>query len=436
MSSPTAGVKALLLAGGLGTRLHPLTDTTPKCLVPVSGRPLLEIWIDGLAKAGIREARINTHALADRVRLYIQEVNSWGGLRLVEAYEPELLGSAGTVSANADLADDADQVLIVYADNLSDIALRPLLAFHRAHDDPFTMVLFRAPNPRACGIAELDARGRIVSFVEKPERPATDLANAGIYVVDADAFREIAAMSAFDLGFEVLPRFVGRMRGWVWGGYHLDIGTHEALARARADFDEIFPARGRRLRPAVFLDRDGTLIEHVHYLSDPGRVRLLPGAAEAIGKLRRSGFACVLITNQSAVGRGMITEARLHQIHAEMDRQLAERGAALDAIYYCIDVPSGDDRTIVENDDRKPGPGMLRRAAAELGLDLSTSWMVGDLVSDVLAGLNAGCKSILVRSGQGSHADADDPAIAGRCLVLPDFVAASETILQAREGRR
>ena len=127
--------------------------------------------------------------------------------------------------------------MIIYADNLSDIDLRPLLAFHRTHDDPFTMVLFRAPDPRACGIAELDAAGRIVAFVEKPDRPATDLANAGLYVVDAEAYREIAAMRAFDLGFEVLPRFVGRMRGWVWGGYHLDIGTHEALARARSDVD-------------------------------------------------------------------------------------------------------------------------------------------------------------------------------------------------------
>ena len=191
---------------------------------------------------------------------------------------------------------------------------------------PFTMVLFRAPDPRACGIAELDAAGRIVAFVEKPDRPATDLANAGLYVVDADAYREIAAMRAFDLGFEVLPRFVGRMRGWVWGGYYLDIGTHEALARARSDFDAIFPRRREagkgEPRPAVFLDRDGTLIEHVHYLSDPAQVRLLPGAAEAIKRLRRAGFVCVLVTNQSAVGRGMITEARLHEINAEMDRQL------------------------------------------------------------------------------------------------------------------
>ena len=250
MSSLTRGTKALLLAGGLGVRLRPLTDTMPKCLVKIGDRPLLDVWVDRLAEAGIREARINTHALADQVRIYIESVNSAGRLRLVESYEPALLGSAGTVAANADLADDADQVLIVYADNFSDIDLRPLLAFHRTHGDPFTMVLFRAPNPRACGIAELDAAGRIVSFIEKPEQPATDLANAGIYVVDAAAYREIAATRAFDLGFEVLPRFVGRMRGWVWGGYYLDIGTHEALA-PRGSISPRSSRRGEMPRTAV-----------------------------------------------------------------------------------------------------------------------------------------------------------------------------------------
>ena len=193
---------------------------------------------------------------------------------LVRVARTELLGSAGTVTANVDLADDADQVVVIYADNFSDIDLRPLIAFHRQHGDPLTMVLFRAPNPHACGIAELDGEGRIVSFVEKPERPASDLANAGLYVVDAAAYREIASMGAFDLGFEVLPRFVGRMRGWVWGGYYLDIGTHEALARAQHEAAMIFPGQSQvgygTPRPAVFLDRDGTLIEHVPYLIRPG----------------------------------------------------------------------------------------------------------------------------------------------------------------------
>src|SRR5262245_45680571 len=133
-------VKAILLAAGLGTRLRPLTDTTPKCLVPIGGRPLLDVWVDRLAAAGVVEARINTHSLADRVRGYIAEVNRAGRLRLIESYEPELLGSAGTISANAGLADDADEVIIVYADNFSDVDLTRMLAFHRGHGDPFTML--------------------------------------------------------------------------------------------------------------------------------------------------------------------------------------------------------------------------------------------------------------------------------------------------------
>ena len=150
MSDCSGRVKALLLAGGLGTRLRPLTDTIPKCLVTIDGRPLLSFWVECLVEAHIREARINTHAHAEQVRAYIDSVNAESALRLLESREPDLLGSAGTVTANADLADGAEQVVIIYADNLSDIDLRPLIAFHCRHGDPLTMVLFRSPNPRQC----------------------------------------------------------------------------------------------------------------------------------------------------------------------------------------------------------------------------------------------------------------------------------------------
>jgi D,D-heptose 1,7-bisphosphate phosphatase len=437
MPGCTGRVKALLLAGGLGTRLYPLTNTVPKCLIPIAARPLLDFWVDALVRAGVSEGRINTHALAEVVRAYIEQVKAQGRIRLIESYEPTLLGSAGTVAANADLADDADQIVVIYADNLSDIDLRPLLAFHRQHGDPLTMVLFRAPNPQACGIAELDGDGRILSFVEKPEQPASNLANAGLYVLDAAVYREIASMGAFDLGFEVLPRFVGRMRGWVWGGYYLDIGTPEALARARNEAAIFFPAQTQvpdgSPRPAVFLDRDGTLIENVPYLSDPAAVSLLPGVAEALNRLRRAGFARVLVTNQSAIGRGMLDVGRLNEIHTELNRQLALKGATIDGIYYCPDAPNSDDRTVVENPDRKPGPGMLLRAAADLNLDLAASWMVGDMISDVLAGLNAGCKSVLVQSGQAKAADVD--TIAAFAPIASDLAASVDLILDDRKAQ-
>jgi D-glycero-D-manno-heptose 1,7-bisphosphate phosphatase len=298
------------------------------------------------------------------------------------------------------------------------------------------MLLFHAPDPRACGIAELDDAGRVVSFVEKPHEPSSDLANAGVYVVSADAYREIAALKAFDLGFEVLPRFVGRMRGWTWKGYYLDIGNPDALARARRDAPGLssFPRRvGAGKRPAVFLDRDGTLIEQVHYLSDPERVRLLPGASKALQRLRDAGFVCVVVTNQSAIARGMLTESRLHLIHDEMNRQLAAEGTSVDAIYFCPEAPAVDDRTVVEHGDRKPGPGMLIRATEELHLDLGASWMIGDMISDILAGINAKCQgSILVRTGKGlSEAEG---ALDVEYQVADDLLAATELILTS--GRR
>jgi len=236
-------VKAVLLAAGLGTRLRPITDSVPKCLLPIAGRRLLDYWFDRLAEANIRDVLINTHHLRENVKVYIDEINRNGLFRVREAYEPKLLGSAGTVSANQDFAEGADLVLIVYADSLSDVSLGQLIQFHIGHGDPVTMMLFHAPRPQDCGIAELDEQGRVIDFVEKPARPKSDLANAGIYVMDAATFCQIADMHAFDLGFEVLPKFIGRMRGWLWHGYHLDVGTREALRRAEAEAPGVFGDR-------------------------------------------------------------------------------------------------------------------------------------------------------------------------------------------------
>jgi len=160
----------------------------------------------------------------------------------------------------------------------------------------------------------------------------------------------------------------------------------------------------RDLRAAVFLDRDGTLIEYVPDLVEVARVRLLPGSAEAIARLRRAGRPCIVVTNQPVLGRGLQSEAGLRALHAEVDRQLAAAGTRIDAYYACPFVGVESDRSVVEHSDRKPGPGMLLQAAREHGLDVSASWMVGDSLRDLLAGRNAGCVgTILVRTGCGER---------------------------------
>jgi len=237
--------KALILAAGLGTRLRPLTDRTPKCLIPIEGKPLLGYWFEELARAGVSEALVNTHHLHEQVEAYVEQVSASSAVRVRTTYEPELLGSAGTVRANADWIEGADTCLILYADNLSSVDLTRFLEFHHSHGDPFTMLLFHSPNPRACGIAQLDGEGRIIEFVEKPAEPRSDLANAGVYALTAELYREIAAMDGFDLGFDVLPRLEGRMRGLSFDGYHLDVGNLEALEKARADAPRVFGSGAR-----------------------------------------------------------------------------------------------------------------------------------------------------------------------------------------------
>ena len=182
------------------------------------------------------------------------------------------------------------------------------------------------------------------------------------------------------------------------------------------------------MRPAIFFDRDGTLIEQVHHLVDPDDVRLISGAADAIARLRDCGYLCVVVTNQSVIGRGMLTVDGLEQVHLRMHQQLAERGAALDGVYFCPIPPKNGASTEIEHIDRKPGPGMLWRAARDMDIDLSRSWMIGDMPSDMYAGFNAGCKgSVLVLTGHGHTACPRDPIVS---FVADDVLAASQLITE------
>ena len=176
---------------------------------------------------------------------------------------------------------------------------------------------------------------------------------------------------------------------------------------------------------AAFLDRDGTLIELVHHLTDPADVQLIKGAGEAVKRLRAAGWQVIIITNQSVIGHGKLTEEGLGEVHAEMNRQLAAHDTQVDAIYFCPLAPTQKDQRVIEDPMRKPGPGMLQQAACDHKLDLETSWMVGDTLSDMLAGKNAGCRSLLVRTGYGpkvtSDFDAEAPTLAEAAdLILND----------------
>jgi mannose-1-phosphate guanylyltransferase len=227
-------MKAFLLAAGIGSRLRPITDVTPKCMLPVGERTLLDIWLDAFCRAGVDEVLINVHHLPEVV--YRHLASRVGPPAVTTCFEAELLGSASTLAACRSWVRGEDMFLACNADNLTDFDLRTLIEAHCAHSPVATLAVFRAPDPSAVGIVELGADGIIAGFTEKPARPVSDLANAGIYAFHPSVLDEIAGGRPVDIGYDLLPKLVGRARTVLVEGYFRDIGTPAAYERARQEW--------------------------------------------------------------------------------------------------------------------------------------------------------------------------------------------------------
>lgn len=233
-------MRALLLAAGLGTRLRPITDTLPKCLVPIRGRPLLDYWFDLLLPSAIERILVNTSYLPDQVRAHVA-ASRWRE-RIDLVHEEALLGTGGTVLANRDWFGPGP-FLVGHADNLTDFDAAALARAHQARPTncAITMLAFRTDVPHLCGILELDDGCVVRAFHEKSPDPPGNLANAAVYIFEPEVVERIAALGkpVVDLSTEVIPGFVGRIFAVEHRGYHRDIGNMASLALANREF----PAR-------------------------------------------------------------------------------------------------------------------------------------------------------------------------------------------------
>lgn len=227
-------MKAFLLAAGVGSRLRPITDTTPKCMLAIGGQPLLDIWLDAFGRAGVDEVLVNLHHLPDVVRNHLDARAGPPAVRTF--FEPELLGSAGTLAANRAWVGGDEMFLACNADNLTDFDLRSLAETHRAHGAITTLAVFHSDRPSAGGVVELDAVGTVTGFTEKPSQPVSDLVNAGMYAFHPRVLDEIGGPLPRDIGYDLLPRLVGRAKAIPVEGYFRDVGTADAYQRAQEEW--------------------------------------------------------------------------------------------------------------------------------------------------------------------------------------------------------
>jgi mannose-1-phosphate guanylyltransferase len=224
-------VKAFLLAAGHGTRLRPLTDNMPKCMVPIRGVAMLDIWLEICEQAGIDEVLINLHAHSEPVRAALRQ--SQRGVRVHLSEEPVLLGSAGTLVRNRDWVGTEPYFWILYADVLTNTNLSEMLRFHIKSDPVATIGSYRVKDPSRCGVITFDPDYLVQEFVEKPVHPRSDWAFSGLMIASPKLLDSIPSRLPADLGFDVLPRLVGRMRAYPILDYLTDVGTMENYEAAQ-----------------------------------------------------------------------------------------------------------------------------------------------------------------------------------------------------------
>ena len=228
-------IRCLLLAAGLGTRLRPITDNIPKCLVEVGGEPLLADWLRKLQMIGCKQVVINTHYLSHKVEEFVSK-NTFNGLDIELVYEPSLLGTAGTLLANKEFFRESTGLLI-HADNAMTASLHGLIHSHQKRRalDLLTMLTFKTRSPSSCGIIEQDSTGHVIGFHEKSPDPPGNIANGALYVFNDDFLDHLESIQPRpeDFSLDVIPTLMRRINTWCTDSPFFDIGTPYSLELAR-----------------------------------------------------------------------------------------------------------------------------------------------------------------------------------------------------------
>jgi histidinol-phosphate phosphatase family protein len=413
-------MQAIIVAGGKGSRLAEFTYEIPKPMLKIGDRPLLQHQIELLKRYGITDIIILVNYMKDVVMDYFGDGSAFGvSVSYFEEKEP--LGTAGGIKEIE--SQLKDYFLVLYGDVMMNMDLDRLVAFHVIKSSECTLVLHPNNHPSDSDLVEMNVADRITAFHPKPHPPGLiyrNLVNAGVYVFSPAVLKWLEKGKKADFGRQVFPAIYKDipMYGYHTAEYLKDMGTPERLEQVNNDWKsgKIAAASYEHKKKAFFLDRDGVLNEEKNFISRPEDMEIYEYTPEAVRRLNEAGYLSVVVTNQSAIARNLCTVEDVEAIHRKLETELGDKGAWLDAVYYCPHHPDKgypEENPVykVDCDCRKPKIGMFQKAAEKFNIDLTGSVMIGDSERDIQAGKNAGCVTVGVRTGYGIR----------KTTVMPDY---------------
>lgn len=396
------------MAGGIGTRIASIASDIPKPMIPICGKPVLQHEIECLRDQGFTDILITVGYMANAIIDYFKDGSEFG-VKIDYFVEKEPLGNAGALFRIKDkLTDD---FLLLNADSLFNIDFNRFVNYHTEKGGLVTLFTHPNSHPYDSGLLICDENKSVTKWLLKEdERPEwyKNRVNAGLHVINKKVLDVSINTPKIDLDRQVLKPLSGSGKMFAYDSpeYVKDMGTPNRYYAVCSDCENGIIQRKNLInkQKAIFLDRDGTINKYVGFLRDIKQLELIDGVTEAIKRINSSGYLTIIVTNQPVIARGEVSFSELDEIHNKLETLLGKEGAFIDGIYYCPHHPhkgyEGERPELkIECGCRKPKPGMLLKAAKDFNIDLPLSWMIGDDDNDVLAGKNAGCKSIKLQEG-------------------------------------
>ena len=417
-------MKAVIMAGGKGTRLQSISKDVPKPMFPILNKPIIEYQIESLKKSNIKDITIMLGHLGDIIKDYFGNGEKWG-ISIDYVQENVPLGSAGSLYyIKNSIKND---FILLFGDIILDIDFNRFYNFHVNNDADITLFAHPNSHPYDSDLLVVDDDKRVTNVISKNmmrQEYYNNLVNAGIYCINPKVLSAIDKEEKLDLDKDIVQTVVkdGKVFAYVSSEYAKDMGTPDRLEQVKNDIQNhtVFKRSLVNKQKAIFLDRDGTINYLRGYIKKDEDFELMPNVVEAIKLINNSEYLAIVITNQPVVARGECSYEMLKLIHKKMETLLGNGGCYLNGLYYCPHHPDSGYKGEIINlkidcDCRKPKIGLIKSAINDYNIDINSSWFIGDSTVDIKTGENAHLRTILLNTGE-SGKD-------GKFKVKPNYIA-------------